>query len=279
MTGAPLAGRTALVTGAGRRRGIGRAIALHLAGLGADVVVHGSPRAPAHYPTHEREAGWRGAASVADEIEALGRRAVAVEADLGTDAGPKDLVKRALDAVGSVLVLVNNAGMAGTTGADTLVELDDDVWTRTVNVNLNAVYQLCKGLIPGMLDAGGGSIVNISSLAGIKPRPRFGAYPASKAAVITLTRQLALEFAPAVRANCICPGSTETDMLDGTFSRHDALRNQEPGTFRRQNISRIPLLRQGQPEDIASAVGFFATDASAFITGQVLSVDGGQDLR
>ena len=279
MSGGPLLHRTALVTGAGRRRGIGREIALELARQGADVVVHGSPRAPDRYPASEREAGWRGAESVADEIRALGRRAFAVEADLASPSASQQLVADAIDRLGTVHILVNNAATAGTTGADTLAELDDEVWCRTVEVNLNAVYRITRAVLPGMLEAGRGSIVNIGSLAGTKPRPRFGAYPATKAAIMALTRQLALEFAPVVRANCVSPGSTETDMLDGTFARHDALSAQEPGTFRRQNIARIPMQRQGRPEDIAAAVAWLASDAAQFITGQILSVDGGQDLR
>ncbi|HEY1508980.1 MAG TPA: glucose 1-dehydrogenase [Solirubrobacteraceae bacterium] len=275
---ASLGGRTALVTGAGRLRGIGRAIALELAACGADVIVHGSPRSPDAYPEHERAAGWRGATSVAEEISASGRRAVAVEGDLADPRGIAELFEAAAQ-LGTVDVLVNNAAMSGTTGTDTLVDLDDDVWLRTVDINLHAVYRTCKAALPGMVAAGRGSIVNIGSLAGTKPRPRFGAYPASKAAVMALTRQIALEFGPEVRANCVSPGSTETDMLDGTFSRHDTLSGQPSGTFRRENISRIPLGRQGQPEDIARAVSWLASDAAAFVTGQVLSIDGGQDLR
>jgi NAD(P)-dependent dehydrogenase (short-subunit alcohol dehydrogenase family) len=279
LIGLPLGGRLALVTGAGRARGIGREIALELARQGADVVVHGSPRAPDSYLPHEREAGWRGPASVAAEIVALGQRAHAVEVDLSDDNGPGELAAEARAAIGTIDVLVNNAAMAGTTGTQTLAELDDAVWTQTVAVNMTAVFRLCKELIPGMLEAGQGSIVNISSLAGTKPRPRFGAYSATKAAVIALTRQLALEFAPAVRVNSVSPGSTETDMLDGTFSRHDQLSGSPSGTFRKQNIARIPMLRQGQPEDIARVVAFLASDAAGFVTGQNVSVDGGQDLR
>jgi NAD(P)-dependent dehydrogenase (short-subunit alcohol dehydrogenase family) len=88
-----------------------------------------------------------------------------------------------------------------------------------------------------------------------------------------------LEFAPEVRVNSVSPGSTETDMLDGTFSRHDQLSGSPSGTFRKQNIARIPMLRQGQPEDIARVVAFLASDAAGFVTGQNVSVDGGQDLR
>ena len=272
----PLHGRVALVTGAARRQGIGRAIALELARQGADVAVHGSQRPPSDA---EREAGWHGPASVVEQVTALGRRGVAVEADLRDRSAAHEMVAAAQAELGVVDILVNNAAMAGTTGTDTLLTIDDDVWFETVDVNLNATYLCCRAVLGGMVEAGRGSIVNIGSLAGSKPRPMFGAYPATKAAIDALTRQLALEFAPAVRANCVSPGSTETDMLDGTFSRHDRRTGSQPGTFRSQNIARIPMQRQGQPEDVARAVAFLASDAAAFITGQTLCVDGGQDLR
>src|SRR5689334_22430129 len=279
MSGEPLQGQWALVTGAGRRRGMGRAIALELARLGADVVVHASPRSPETFPQHERETGWLGAASVAEEIVALGRRAIPLHADLGAPAGARELAERVLDEAGPIQVLVNNAGAAGTSGSDTIVELDPAVWYASLQINLSAAYELSAALIPAMLEAGGGSIVHIGSGAGIKPRALFGSYPAAKAGLVALTRQMALEFAPTVRTNCVCPGSTETDMLDGTFARRDALAGAEPGTWRKGNVASIPMLRHAEPADIASAVAFFATPSSSFVTGQVLCVDGGQDLR
>lgn len=275
----PKVGRVALVTGAARQRGIGRAIALALAAAGADVAVHGSPRDPESYPEHERDAGWRGAASVVAEIEALGRRAVALEADLTDPLAPAELVRRTTEALGTPEVLVNNAGTAGSCGAETIVELDEQVWSQILTVNLDAVFRLCQAAVPLMLAAGGGNIVNISALAATKPRARFGSYSASKAGLNALTAQMALEFAPTIRVNCVSPGSTETDMLDGTFSRRDAAAGAAPGTWRKRNIEAIPLGRQAQPEDIARAVVFFASTDAAFITGQRLDVDGGQDLR
>jgi 3-oxoacyl-[acyl-carrier protein] reductase/meso-butanediol dehydrogenase/(S,S)-butanediol dehydrogenase/diacetyl reductase len=273
----PLAGRVALVTGAGRRRGIGRGIALELAHAGADVAVHGLARAPAEQPAAEREAGWLGVASLADELRALGRRAVAVEGDLTNRDDVARVVAEA-GSLGPVDLLVNNAAIPGGAGEDLLADLDDELWYRTVDVNLNAVYLTTKAVLPAMQAAGQGDIVNISSVAGRAGQPRMGAYCATKFAVIGLTQQLALELAPAIRVNCICPGSTDTDMMDGTFARREATAGAAPGTARAARIASLPLRRQGTPEDIGRAVAFLASPAAGWITGQTLNVDGGQRM-
>jgi NAD(P)-dependent dehydrogenase (short-subunit alcohol dehydrogenase family) len=265
QTAAPgaLAGRVALVTGAGRLRGIGRGIALELARAGADVAVHGRSGAPE---------------DLAGEIEALGRRALALEGDLTDRATVARVAAQAADGLGTVDLLVNNAAIPGGAGDATIVDLDDELWYRTVDVNLNAVYLVTKAILPGMLAAGGGDIINISSVAGRASQPRMGAYVATKFALVGLTQQLALEFAPDVRVNCICPGSTDTDMMDGTFARRDATAGAEPGTAKAARIASLPLGRQGRPEDLGRAVVFLASDAAGWITGQTLNVDGGQRM-
>ena len=273
----PLQGRVALVTGAGRHRGIGRGIALELAHAGADVVVHGLARAPAQQPAAERDAGWTGVASLADELREIGRRAVAVEGDL-TERDAVARVVAAAGELGTVDLLVNNAAVPGGAGQAPIADLDDELWYRTVDVNLNAVYLMTKAVLGGMLAAPGGDIVNISSVAGRAGQPRMGAYCATKFAVIGLTQQLALELAPDVRVNCICPGSTDTDMMDGTFARRDAAAGAQPGTARAARVASLPLQRQGTPADIGRAVAFLASPAAGWITGQTLNVDGGQRM-
>ena len=272
-----LQGRVALVTGAGRRRGIGRGIAVELARAGADVVVHGLARRPEEQPAGEREAGWAGVASLADEVRAMGRRAVAVEGDL-TDSDAVARVVAAAAELGTVDLLVNNAAVPGGAGQAPIADLDDELWYRTVDVNLNAVYLVTKAVLAGMLTAGAGDIVNISSVAGRAGQPRMGAYCATKFAVIGLTQQLALELAPDIRVNCICPGSTDTDMMDGTFARRDAAAGAAPGTARAARIAALPMRRQGTPSDIGRAVAFLASPAAGWITGQTLNVDGGQRM-
>lgn len=260
-----LDGRIALVTGAGRRRGIGHGIALQLARAGADVAVHAR--------------AWDEQPWALEEIAALGRRVQTVEGDLTDRAAVARIAHEVAEGLGAVDVLVNNAGIAGGAGRDLLADYDDEQWYRTVDVNLNAVYLVCKTFVPGMLANGGGAIVNISSIAGRTGQLRMGSYVASKWAVIGLTQQLALEYAPAIRVNCICPGTVDTDEMDKTFARRDALAGATPGSAKEKRIAALPLKRQGRPEDIGDAVVFFASDAADWITGQSLNVDGGQVMN
>ncbi len=272
-----LEGKRALVTGAGRNRGIGRAIALRLAQEGADVGVTGYPRDPATFPDHERAMGWRGAASVAAEIEGLGRRALAVEGDVSDPDDVADMVERVRAALGGLDVLVNNAALPSEAGAATILDMDEALWFRTVDVNLNGLYLVTSNAGRVMRDQGtGGVIVNISSLAGRMGLPAYGAYTATKWAMIGLTQQLALELAgDRIRVNCVCPGSTDTDMMDGTFRRSAELAGRDFDTWKQRTAASVPWGRQGLPEEQAAAVAFLASDDASYITGQTINVDGG----
>ena len=261
MADTRLNGRVALVTGSGRRRGIGAAIALELVRSGATVAIHGSGSDPE---------------ALAAVSAQLGPGTLAVQAELTDHDAVAQMVDEVSSRLGTIDVLVNNAGIAGSAGLHDLLELEDEVWYRTIDANLNAVYLVTKAVLRGMVDAGRGSIVNIGSIAGRVGQPRMGAYCATKFALVGLTQQLALEFAPTVRVNCVCPGSTDTEMMDGTFARRDAAAGAPPGTAKAARIASLPLGRQGIPADIARAVAFLASDEACWITGQTLNVDGGQ---
>jgi len=278
---APLAGRVAMVTGAGRMRGIGRAIALRLAEDGADIVVSAIARAPEATPEHEREAGWRGAQSVADEIEAVGRQALGLDVDVTSPSAVQEMVEWTVSELGRIDILVNNAGLALVSGKKNLWEMEDDEWLREIDVNLNGVYHCCKAVARAFVEQDeGGRIINISSLAGRVAQPQYGGYTPAKFAVIGLTQMLALELAPYnVTVNTICPGSTDTDMMDGTF-RRTGERMGVAFEIIKQGVTRfIPLGRQADPAEIAAVVAYLASPSAAYITGQAISVDGGIGMR
>jgi 3-oxoacyl-[acyl-carrier protein] reductase/meso-butanediol dehydrogenase/(S,S)-butanediol dehydrogenase/diacetyl reductase len=277
MTG--LDGKVAIVTGAARQRGIGRGIAQRLAADGAAVVAVGSPRPPEDYPEHEREAGWRGSSSVATEIEAVGGRALGIDADLTRSSDVERVVGATLEALGRVDIIVNNAGL-GICGEHNLWEIDDDEWYRVIDVNLNAVYLLTSRALRPMIERGeGGRIINISSTAGRMGVPQYGAYCATKFGIIGLTQMLAIEAAPhRITVNCVAPGSVDTDMMDGTFGRMAARFNTQAGAMKQAVVRGLLLGRQGSPDDIAGAVAFFASDDAAWITGQTLNVNGGTPM-
>jgi 3-oxoacyl-[acyl-carrier protein] reductase/meso-butanediol dehydrogenase/(S,S)-butanediol dehydrogenase/diacetyl reductase len=227
---------------------------------------------------------------VAEEIEALapvgrakGRRptgrALAVEADISKKEDVESLVARTIETFGRIDIVVNNAGLAYS-GDRALWEIPDEEWFRVMDVNLNGVYLLCKAVAPPMIEAGrGGRIVNISSAAGRMGIPYYGAYCASKFGVIGLTQQLAQEMAPhGVTVNCVAPGSTDTDMMDGTFGRMARRMGTEFERIKGAVAGQIPLRRQGRPEDIADAVAFLASDDASWITGQTLNVNGGSPM-
>jgi 3-oxoacyl-[acyl-carrier protein] reductase/meso-butanediol dehydrogenase/(S,S)-butanediol dehydrogenase/diacetyl reductase len=254
---------------------MGRATAIRLAEEGAAVVVSGLPRPPAVIPERERETGWKGLASVVEEIEAIGRPAVAIEGDVGDAADAVAMVAAAVDRFGRLDLVVNNAG-TGRWGPS-LVELDDAEWLHVLHTNLTGTYFVAKAGAKAMLAAGnGGSIVNIASIAGRSAMARMGAYSPSKFGVIGLTQAMAAELGPdGIRVNCIAPGGIETDLEESIFRQI----SEQTGTSLERTIAarirRVPLGYLGSPEDIAAAVAYLGSADARYVTGQTINVCGG----
>ena len=246
-------GRVAFVTGAGS--GIGRAVALLLAREGADVVV--TSRTPSHV------------AETAAMIEAETSRAPFMLVLDQTDrASIEHALAEASDRFGALDILSNNAGVDDP--AETPVsETPDDVWRETFSVNVDGVFRICRAAVPLLRD--GAAIVNIGSTNSILPRANAAAYCASKAALLQLTRSLALELAPRrIRANCVCPGLVDTPLTDLFLNQSD-----DPEALRLEYAGSNPLQRIADPLEIANCVLFLASDESSFVTGASLVVDGG----
>ncbi len=242
-----LTGRSALVTGGSR--GIGRAIALRLAQQGADVAFS--------YRGNEKAASGTVA-----EIEGLGRRALAVQADVSDPTAADGLVKATLEAFGKVDILVNNAGI---TRDDLIMRMSVDAFREVLETNLFGAFYMTKAVTRPMLKAKGGRIVNITSVSGQAGQTGQANYSAAKAGLIGLTKATARELASrSITCNAVAPGFVLTELTQDL-----------PETLQAQITAATPLGRFGTTEEIANAVAFLASDEAAFITGQVLAVDGG----
>jgi NAD(P)-dependent dehydrogenase (short-subunit alcohol dehydrogenase family) len=252
MTEFSLEGKTAVLTGAAR--GIGRAIALRFAQAGAKVVVS------------DRE--LEDVQTVADEIKAAGGEALALRAHVGSSADLEALVARTVEAFGRLDVAVNNAGTNPYFGP--LLGADEGQVEKTLDVNLKGVFRGCKAVAPQMEKQGGGKIINIASVAGLRPGTGMGIYSISKAAVIMLTQVLAVELGPVnIQVNAIAPGVIKTRFSQVVWRTPEVA---EPA------LHTLPAGRFGEPEEVASLALYLASPASDFVTGAVLVMDGGQSV-
>jgi NAD(P)-dependent dehydrogenase (short-subunit alcohol dehydrogenase family) len=252
-----LASRVAIVTGAGR--GIGRATALELARLGADVVVAELDRV-----TADRTAG---------EVKGLGRRGLVIHTDVTSRPALATMVERTLGEMGRLDILVNNAGIYR---AAATLDVTEEHWDSVLDINAKAVFFASQAVLSTMVKQKRGVIVNLASLAGKIGSKTNLPYNASKAAVVSMTKSLALAHAAdGIRVNCVCPGFVETDMWEKVATEQGALLGMSAAEFTRHRAASVPLGRMEKPEDVANVIGFLCSDKSSYMTGQALNVTGG----
>ncbi len=244
-----LTGKVALITGASK--GIGEAMAEIFAEAGAKVVVSSRKQSAVD--------------EVANQLMAKGYTATAVACNVGDLAQIKDLVDATVAAYGGIDIVVNNAATNPVFGPVLLTE--ESAFDKIMDVNVKAAFELGKLVHPIMAQRGGGSIINISSIGGLMPEPGLGIYSVSKAALVMLTKVMAKEWgAVGIRANVICPGLIQTKFSEALWKNEEMLT---------KSVRKLPIARIGQPDDIAGMALYLASEASAYTTGAVFSVDGG----
>lgn len=245
-----LEGKTALITGGSR--GIGRVTAIEFAEMGADIAI--SSRKPLDLE------------KVADEIKALGRKCLTVSAHMGKREDIDNLVNKVRDEFGRIDILVNNAGVNPAMAS--MLDAEERLWDSIMNVNLKGCFFLSQGVARIMKGHGGGKIINVSSIDAFKPEKNIGIYAISKAGVIMLTRVMALELAEHnIKVNCIAPGNVHTRFGDSRFTVNP--------DYEKELIKKTPLGRIAEADEIVGAMLYLASDASNYMTGETIIVDGG----
>lgn len=276
---AELDGKVALVTGAGRTEGLGRAIALDLARRGADVAVTDLLRTGPGYPAESVAANEAELESVTEEVRALGRRAVAVRCDVTVAAEVDQAVATVVDEFDRVDVLVNNAGVGYL--MHPVVEFPEQEWDVTLDVNLKGPFLCARAVAHHMIERGGGGrIISIASQGGKSGFPHASAYCASKHGLIGLTRVLAIELGPHdITANCVCPNHVTTGLGSWQNKYFSQTLGVSMETYRQQMLDRIPLGRNCTQDDIARAVAWLAGPDAAYISGEAVNVSGGEEMH
>ena len=248
--------RIAVITGAGS--GIGREMALLFAREGAKILA--------------ADLNGSAAEETANMIQKVGGTCAALAVDASNPADVERMIAHAIEQYQRVDILCNNAGIGSTTD---VVDCEPEEWDRVMTVNVKSVYLGCKYAVPHMIDQGGGVIINTASVAGMVGIVKRASYSASKGAVIALTRQVAIEYVEkGIRVNCICPGTVDSPWVGRLLSQ-----TADPAAARANLVARQPMGRLGNPEEIAKAALYLASDDAAFITGTGLVIDGGLTAR
>ncbi len=271
-----LNGKVALVTGAGGRNGIGRAIALRLAKEGADVAVNDI----AENPYAADDTAWGGLSDVVAEIEAMNRRAISVVADVSDAKQVEKMVDNTVSHFGSIDILVNNAGTKAGRDRVPVVDLTEEDWDRVQRVNVKGVFLCCRAVARHLIAQGtGGKIINLSSLRGKQGAASYAAYSASKFAVIGLTQSLAHELAPyQINVNALCPSLVDTERvlhLASALMSKDLSAEEQRAEFVQRSEQSVPLGRLATGADVAKMAAFLASEESAYLTGLSIPVAGG----
>ena len=271
-----LNGKVALVTGAGGKNGIGRAIATRLAKEGADVAVNDIT----DHPYAADQTDWQGLPDVVREIEAMGQRAISVVADVSDAKQVREMVNQTVTHFGKIDILVNNAGTIAGKDRVHVVDLAEEDWDRVQRVNVKGVFLCSQAVARHLIAQGtGGKIINMSSVTGKRGSARFAAYSASKFAVIGFTQSLAYELAPyQINVNAICPGLVDTERfghLASVLMPDHLSPDEQISEYARRSEAAVPLGRLAEGEDVAKMAAFLASDQAAYLTGVSITVSGG----
>lgn len=267
QTGTELEGKVAIVTGAGRMRGIGRASAVVLARMGAHVVVTGTGRNPDTFPEDEKDAGWRDIQSTAGQVESYGVRALPLVSNIADQDDVQKMIDATVAEFGRVDIIVNNAAAPYGSDRVAVVDMDADVFKTVIDVKVLGTFYACRAAVKQMIEQGeGGRIINLSSTMGKSGRANTSAYNAANFAIDGFTQALAKEVGQHnITANSVCPGTTETSRLD-PVGRGDVWQGR---------LQSIPISRAGTDDEVGELIGFLCSPRAGYITGQSVNINGG----